>query len=177
MSSPKPAHQRILLKLSGEALMGDDAFGINRGTIVRIVEEVAEVTRLGVQLAVVTIAASISIYTFFFENPSLTALQGGSSYVFPKPTFFGVDIGSTGKGGLTDSPKFALFCLIVLAGLCVFVANIRRGSSGRRFLAVRANERAAASAVIDVPRTKFLAFGLAARRHLAATTKGAHARQ
>ncbi|NBX53933.1 MAG: UMP kinase [Betaproteobacteria bacterium] len=53
MSSPKPAHQRILLKLSGEALMGDDAFGINRGTIVRIVEEVAEVTRLGVQMAVV----------------------------------------------------------------------------------------------------------------------------
>ena len=53
MPSPKPAHQRILLKLSGEALMGDDAFGINRATIVRIVEEVAEVTRLGVQIAVV----------------------------------------------------------------------------------------------------------------------------
>ena len=53
MSSPKPAHQRILLKLSGEALMGDDAYGINRATIVRIVEEVAEVTRLGIQLAVV----------------------------------------------------------------------------------------------------------------------------
>jgi uridylate kinase len=48
-----PAHQRILLKLSGEALMGDDAFGINRSTIVRIVEEVAEVTRLGVEVAVV----------------------------------------------------------------------------------------------------------------------------
>lgn len=48
-----PAHQRILLKLSGEALMGDDAFGINRATIDRIVREVAEVTRLGVQVAVV----------------------------------------------------------------------------------------------------------------------------
>jgi uridylate kinase len=48
-----PAHKRILLKLSGEALMGDDAFGINRATIVRIVEEVAEVTRLGVEVAVV----------------------------------------------------------------------------------------------------------------------------
>jgi uridylate kinase len=48
-----PAHKRILLKLSGEALMGDDAFGINRATIVRIVEEVAEVTRLGVQVAIV----------------------------------------------------------------------------------------------------------------------------
>jgi len=48
-----PAHQRILLKLSGEALMGDDAFGINRDTIDRIVTEVAEVVQLGVQVAVV----------------------------------------------------------------------------------------------------------------------------
>lgn len=48
-----PAYSRILLKLSGEALMGDDAFGINRATIVRMVEEVAEVTRMGVQVAVV----------------------------------------------------------------------------------------------------------------------------
>ena len=48
-----PAYKRILLKLSGEALMGDDAFGINRATIVRMVEEIAEITRLGVQVAVV----------------------------------------------------------------------------------------------------------------------------
>ena len=50
MSHAAPAHKRILLKLSGEALMGDDAFGINRATIVRMVEEIAEVTRLGVTL-------------------------------------------------------------------------------------------------------------------------------
>ena len=30
MTKAKPAYKRILLKLSGEALMGDDAFGINR---------------------------------------------------------------------------------------------------------------------------------------------------
>ncbi|WP_295850852.1 UMP kinase [uncultured Xylophilus sp.] len=53
MSDTSPAHKRILLKLSGEALMGDDAFGINRATIVRMVEEIADVTRLGVQVAVV----------------------------------------------------------------------------------------------------------------------------
>ncbi|MCW5220304.1 UMP kinase [Verminephrobacter aporrectodeae] len=53
MPHAAPVHKRILLKLSGEALMGDDAFGINRATIVRVVEEIAEVTRLGVQLAVV----------------------------------------------------------------------------------------------------------------------------
>lgn len=48
-----PAYKRILLKLSGEALMGDDAYGINRATITRIVTEVKEVVDLGVQVAVV----------------------------------------------------------------------------------------------------------------------------
>src|SRR3982750_3009305 len=49
----KPAYQRILLKLSGEALMGNDAFGINRETVDRIVSEVKGVSELGVQVAVV----------------------------------------------------------------------------------------------------------------------------
>ena len=48
-----PAYKRILLKLSGEALMGEDSYGINRNTIDRIVAEVAEVSRLGVEVAVV----------------------------------------------------------------------------------------------------------------------------
>jgi uridylate kinase len=49
----QPAYQRILLKLSGEALMGDDSFGINREMVERIVAEVKEVSDLGVQVAVV----------------------------------------------------------------------------------------------------------------------------
>ena len=49
----EPAYRRILLKLSGEALMGDDAYGINREVIDRIVAEIGEVVRLGVQVAVV----------------------------------------------------------------------------------------------------------------------------
>ena len=49
----KPAYKRILLKLSGEALMGDDAYGINRATIDRIVAEVTEVVRLGVEVGIV----------------------------------------------------------------------------------------------------------------------------
>ena len=47
------AYQRILLKLSGEALMGDDAYGINRDVVSRIVGEIADVSRLGVQVGVV----------------------------------------------------------------------------------------------------------------------------
>lgn len=48
-----PAYKRVLLKLSGEALMGDDAFGINRSTIEGMVNDIAEIVRLGVQVAVV----------------------------------------------------------------------------------------------------------------------------
>jgi uridylate kinase len=48
-----PKYKRILLKLSGEALMGEDPFGINRQTIEAIVAEVAEVARLGVEMGVV----------------------------------------------------------------------------------------------------------------------------
>ena len=53
MRTMKPAYKRILLKLSGEALMGDDAYGVNRETIDRIVSEVKEVVGLGVEVGVV----------------------------------------------------------------------------------------------------------------------------
>jgi uridylate kinase len=49
----KPVYKRVLLKLSGEALMGEDPYGINRATLERIVAEVAEVVRMGVELGVV----------------------------------------------------------------------------------------------------------------------------
>ena len=41
--TPAPKFKRILLKLSGEALMGDDAFGINRATLASIVEDIKDV--------------------------------------------------------------------------------------------------------------------------------------
>jgi uridylate kinase len=49
----KPVYKRVLLKLSGEALMGEDPYGINRATLERIVAEVAEVVRMGVEVGVV----------------------------------------------------------------------------------------------------------------------------
>jgi uridylate kinase len=49
----KPAFKRILLKLSGEALMGDDAYGINRATITSIVEQIKQIVDLGVEVGVV----------------------------------------------------------------------------------------------------------------------------
>ena len=46
-------YKRVLLKLSGESLMGEDAFGINRETILKIVKQIKEVADLGVQVGIV----------------------------------------------------------------------------------------------------------------------------
>ena len=46
-------YSRILLKLSGEALMGDEPYGIDRATIARMVREIAEVSAMGLELAIV----------------------------------------------------------------------------------------------------------------------------
>jgi uridylate kinase len=48
-----PAYRRVLLKISGEALAGSQGYGIDPDVIGRIAEELAEVVRLGVELAVV----------------------------------------------------------------------------------------------------------------------------
>ena len=48
-----PAYKRILLKLSGEALMGDDSYGINRTTIQQIVGQIKEVVEMGIEVGIV----------------------------------------------------------------------------------------------------------------------------
>ena len=51
MASPK--YQRVLLKLSGEALMGTQSFGIDSTVAEQIAQDIAEVQKLGVQMAIV----------------------------------------------------------------------------------------------------------------------------
>jgi uridylate kinase len=51
--SPTPHYKRILLKLSGEALMGDQNYGIDPAVATRIAQDVAEIQSLGVQTAIV----------------------------------------------------------------------------------------------------------------------------
>ena len=53
MSSPRPAYKRILLKLSGEALMGEQPYGIDPAITTQIAKDIREIQALGVQTAVV----------------------------------------------------------------------------------------------------------------------------
>jgi uridylate kinase len=53
VSVEKPAYTRVLLKLSGEALMGDQGFGVDPVTANQIAKEIGEIQQLGVQTGVV----------------------------------------------------------------------------------------------------------------------------
>jgi len=52
-TNPKPAYRRILLKLSGEALMGDEGFGIDPKVLDRMALEIKELVELGIQVGLV----------------------------------------------------------------------------------------------------------------------------
>ena len=52
-AAPHPAYRRVMLKLSGEALMGEQPFGLDEAVVAGIADELAEVHALGVQLAIV----------------------------------------------------------------------------------------------------------------------------
>ncbi len=55
----KPIYKRVLLKLSGEALMGDKSFGIDNSIVRRLAEEIAEIHQMGVQIGMVIGAGNI----------------------------------------------------------------------------------------------------------------------
>lgn len=113
----------------------------------------------GVQLAVITLAAALTIQDLFFSTQSVSGLSGSTPSLVPTPRLFGLNLSVQGANGAPDRWVFTLFAVVVAAGAAVLVANTRRSGTGRRLLAVRANERAAAAVGINVPRTKLMVFG------------------
>jgi len=116
----------------------------------------------GVQLAVVTLTAVLALRELVFKNEWLSGAGAKSNNPVPRPDLFGWDVGIADKEDfIPDNWQFAVFALAIVVALCLAVTNLRRGSTGRRFLAIRANERAAAAVGIDVARSKLLGFGIA----------------
>jgi ABC-type branched-subunit amino acid transport system ATPase component/branched-subunit amino acid ABC-type transport system permease component len=108
----------------------------------------------GQNLAVATLGLSVALEALIFDSSSLTGGAGGT--VVPDPTIFGWDFNS-----ITEPSRFGLVALIALVLLSLVVANVRRGASGRRLLAVRANERAAIALGVNPAAAKLYAFSLA----------------
>ena len=70
-----PKYKRVLLKLSGEALMGDDSFGVNPDVVNSIVRELNQAKKLGVEIAIVIGGGNI------FRGVALGAAEIGRAHV------------------------------------------------------------------------------------------------
>ena len=119
------------------------------------VTALAGVRTRGVALAIVTLGLAFSLETVIFSNPQFTG--GVIGFQAPNPKFFGIPINA-----LTYPARYATLTLVFLVLAGVGVANLRRGRAGRRLIAVRTNERAAAAMGISVPGAKSYAFVLGA---------------
>ena len=115
----------------------------------------------GTDLAIVTLAGGVAITEFVFKNPTFVGDASTGGAKVPNPELFGWDFGLV-LGSQSSRPVFGLFLLLVAGLLVVLVANLRRSATGRRILAVRSNERAAASAGVHVAGTKLVGFAFSA---------------
>ena len=112
----------------------------------------------GLPVAVVTLALAVGLHSFWFTNPRFT---NGNNTVVTGPKFLSLDL-AVSKGTDINRVQFGLLCLIVLVATGLGVAWLRRSRLGAAMLAVRANERSAAAAGVDVAQTKVLAFAIGA---------------
>ena len=108
----------------------------------------------GMTLAVTTLGLAGGLVAVVLQNPSYT---GGVTGIFvPTPALFGWDLDP-----ITHPNRYAFVAITVFTLLGLSVASLRRGVTGRRLLAVRSNERAAASLGIHVAWVKTYAFMVA----------------
>jgi ABC-type branched-subunit amino acid transport system ATPase component/branched-subunit amino acid ABC-type transport system permease component len=108
----------------------------------------------GINLAVTTLGLGLAVQAVVFNN---VEISGGTDGIpVPPPTLFGLDLDP-----YRHDERYAIFALLSLVIAGIAIANLRRGRTGRRMLAVRDNERAAASLGINVMGAKLHAFAVA----------------
>jgi ABC-type branched-subunit amino acid transport system ATPase component/branched-subunit amino acid ABC-type transport system permease component len=128
--------------------------GVLGATLVGVVCGIPALRTRGVNLAVVTLGLGFAVEVMLFDNGNYTGGIAGTNV--GATSLFGLDISATAYPG-----RFGIFCLLCFVIVVVVVSRVRRGSLGRSFLAVRANERAASSVGISVVRAKLVAFAIA----------------
>ncbi len=112
----------------------------------------------GIQLAVVSLAAAVAVERFVFGNSELLDPLGET---LGDPSLFGVDL-AIREGRDIARLEFGLTALAIVVVAFVLTGNLLRGRTGKLFLAVRSNERAASAVGISTTSAKLLAFGLSA---------------
>jgi len=109
----------------------------------------------GINLAIVTLGLGSAVELVLFSNTDFTGGFGGTQ--IGEPSILGLDINAA-----SHPSRYGLLALLCLIVATLIVGNIRRGRTGRRLIAVRTNERAAAALGISVPGAKLYAFAVAA---------------
>lgn len=112
----------------------------------------------GVQFAIVTFSLAVVFDELLFRSPTFVG-RGGIAAV-DAPSIGGFQFGIF-DGDEFPARVFGVVVLAVTAACAAVVQGVHRGPIGRRFLAVRSNERAAAAAGINVAQTKVLAAAIA----------------
>ena len=115
----------------------------------------------GTNLAIVTLAGGVAIAEFFFKNPIFVGDASTGGAKIPHPKLGDWDLALV-LGTKSSRPVFGILLVVVALLVALMVANLRRSATGRRILAVRSNERAAAAAGVNVARTKLMAFAVSA---------------
>jgi len=105
----------------------------------------------GIDLAIVTLGLGVFLENVILGNPAY--IGGDLGFFGPTLKVFGIDVNS-----VKYPSRYATFELILLVLICLLVANLRRGRAGRRLIAVRTNERAAASLGVSVVGAKLYGF-------------------
>ncbi|MEL6891530.1 MAG: ABC transporter permease [Actinomycetota bacterium] len=127
-------------------------------TIVGVLVATPALRIRGIQFAIVTFAVAVMFDEVLFRSP--TFVGGDGIATVRSPSMFGIELGIFGDGQFPER-RFGYLVLGVAVAVALAVHGIRRSNVGRRLLAVRANERAAASTGIHVPRTKVLGAAIA----------------
>jgi len=135
-------------------------FGVAIAVIIGIVIAIPAIRIRGLQLAVVTLAASVAITEIIMANESLMGKGAKSNFSVPPPRWLGIDI-TVDPSVSRNRYALIIFCCAWLVLSIAAVVGIRNGTTGRKFLAVRANEKAASSIGVNVTTTKLLGFGIA----------------
>jgi ABC-type branched-subunit amino acid transport system ATPase component/branched-subunit amino acid ABC-type transport system permease component len=113
----------------------------------------------GLSVGVVTLALAVALEALWFKNNDLNG--GGLGVKVTGPWLFGLDL-RVGGGAAYPRLGFCLMCLVVLVLVALGVARLRVSRLGSAMLAVRANERSAAAAGVNVARTKLIGFAIGA---------------
>jgi sulfate-transporting ATPase len=138
--------------LGGELLLAI-AVGAAAAGLLGVVVAIPSTRTRGMTLAIATMGLAVVVDSLVLQS-ELSGGVGGLDVEVARIAGIRVD-------GVAHPERFALVALGVFALAAVGVANLRKGHTGRRLLAVRANERAAASIGIAVSAAKVYAFAVA----------------